>query len=100
MKDAEAIQARWEIEEKVIIFLSELMLNPPKAPHPAEKIMREERIGHMWDENIRTIGAIFCQVKRIAPWAQSINSITWGNQKWVGAIPIFTPKAIEINLLE
>jgi len=33
-------------------------------------------------------------------WNQLINSITCGNQKWVGAIPAFTPRAIEIKLLE
>ena len=34
------IQARWEIEEKVMIFLRELRLNPPKAPVMAEEMMK------------------------------------------------------------
>lgn len=36
----------------------------------------------------RTIGAIFCQVKISRQFIQSKPSITSGNQKWNGAIPI------------
>jgi len=56
----------------------------------------ETRLG---PENIRIKGAIFCQVRRIALWNQLISSITWGNQKWVGAIPDFTPRDKVIRLL-
>ena len=51
------------------------------------------------EENIITIGAIFCHVKRMDPWNQLINSITCGNQKCVGDIPNLIARAIEINLL-
>lgn len=37
----------------------------------------------------RTIGAIFCHVKINKQFIQSRPSITSGNQKWNGAIPIF-----------
>ena len=95
-----AIQARWAIDEKVIIFLIELTLNPPKAPMIADVITNKFIISELERENIRINGAIFCQVRRINPWTQLISSITWGNQKWVGAIPDFTPRAIRIRLLK
>lgn len=57
-------------------------------------------IKNLGAENIRIRGAIFCQERRMALWNQLINSIAWGNQKWVGAIPAFTPKAREIKLLK
>jgi hypothetical protein len=44
-------------------------------------------------------GAIFCQVKMRNPWNHSVEFITWGNQKWKGAIPILIIKDIKINLL-
>jgi hypothetical protein len=34
----EVSQAKWEIEEKEIIFLRDLMLKPPRAPITAEVI--------------------------------------------------------------
>lgn len=40
----------------------------------------------------RTIGAIFCQVITSKQFNQSSPSITSGNQKWNGAIPIFVSK--------
>jgi hypothetical protein len=63
-------------------------------------MIRLIRVRDSFDENIKVTGAIFCHVSKIVPWVQLINSITWGNQKWVGAIPIFTPRATEINLLK
>ena len=95
-----AIQARWAIDEKVMIFLIELILNPPIAPIVADVITNKFIMIELERENIRINGAIFCQVRRISPWIQLINSITWGNQKWVGAIPDFTPRAIRIKLLK
>jgi len=86
------------MEENVMIFLRELMLKPLIDPSTEEKIINTNRIKKSKHENSRIIGAIFCQVKRIIAWVQLINSITWGNQKWVGAIPIFTPKEIVIKL--
>jgi hypothetical protein len=41
----------------------------------------------------RIIGAIFCQVRISKQFIQSIPSITSGNQKWNGAIPIFVRSA-------
>lgn len=62
-----AIQARWAIDEKVIIFLIELILNPPRAPIIADVITNKFIIIELERENIRTNGAIFCQVRRINP---------------------------------
>lgn len=41
----------------------------------------------------KTIGAIFCHVKIIKQFIQFNPSITSGNQKWNGAIPILVNKA-------
>jgi len=96
----EAIQAKWEIDEYAIIFFRELILNPPRAPIRQDERIRIKITKNLGAENRRISGATFCQVRRIKLWNQLINSITWGNQKWVGAIPAFTPKDIEIKLLE
>jgi len=96
---AVAIQARWEIEEYATIFFKDLMLNPPRHPKIQEERIKIRTVKNLGEENRRTRGAIFCQVKRIALWNQLINSMTWGNQKWVGAIPAFTPREMEIILL-
>lgn len=43
-------------------------------------------------------GAIFCHVIKIVHCNQFDSSITWGNQKWNGTIPIFINKAIISNV--
>lgn len=62
-----AIQARWAIDEKVMIFLIELILNPPIAPIVADVITNKFIMIELERENIRINGAIFCQVRRISP---------------------------------
>jgi hypothetical protein len=72
-----------------------VIFNPPSIPINAEVIVKMR--GMIMDEEVkRTIGAIFCQVRRVVAWAQLINSITCGNQRWVGAIPAFAAIAIKI----
>ena len=51
-------------------------------------------------EETRTNGAIFCHVKIIAHCAQLEIFITWGNQKWKGAIPILILRAIKIIITD
>lgn len=46
----------------------------------------------------RTMGAIFCHVKINKQFIQSSPSITSGNQKWNGAIPIFV-KSLEFIII-
>jgi hypothetical protein len=82
-----------------MIFFKEFKLNPPVAPKAQDEIIRIIKIKDSLEEKIRVRGAIFCQVNKIAPWVQLISSITWGNQKWVGAIPALIPSEIEIKLL-
>jgi len=41
----------------------------------------------------KTIGVIFCHVNKIKQLIQFNPSITSGNQKWNGAIPIFVSNA-------
>jgi len=41
----------------------------------------------------RIIGVIFCHVRISRQFSQFSPSITSGNQKWKGAIPIFVNKA-------
>ncbi len=45
------------------------------------------------------IGANFCQVIRINPLIHIMFSITFGNQKWKGAAPIFNIRVNTINLI-
>lgn len=45
---------------------------------------------------MRSIGAIFCQVRIIRVWAHSEVWITWGSQKCIGAAPILIAKDIKI----
>lgn len=47
---------------------------------------------------IKTMGVIFCHVNKIKQFNQFKPSITSGNQKWNGAIPIFVSKA-ELNII-
>lgn len=50
---------------------------------------------------IKTMGVIFCHVNRIKQFNQFKPSITSGNQKWNGAIPIFVSKAeLKIIIIE
>lgn len=42
---------------------------------------------------IMIIGAIFCQERRIKQLNQESPSITSGNQKWKGAVPILVKRA-------
>lgn len=47
----------------------------------------------MFNDAIKIIGAIFCHVNTIKACVQDKLIITWGNQKWRGAIPAFNAKA-------
>lgn len=40
----------------------------------------------------KIIGAIFCHVRTIKQFSHDNPSITSGNQKWNGAVPIFVSK--------
>jgi len=46
----------------------------------------------------KIIGVIFCQVNKIKQFNQFNPSITSGNQKWKGDIPIFVSNA-ELNII-
>lgn len=45
----------------------------------------------------RTIGISFCQVDRTRHIGHEIEAITWGNQKWKGAIPAFRARPLMMN---
>jgi len=77
-----------------------LRLKPPAAPVTEDERINIVMIMYSLEDIIKVTGAIFCQVSKIAPWIQFTNSITWGNQKWVGAIPDLIPRATETRLLE
>jgi len=76
-------------------FFKEARFNPPSIPAKADEETKM-KVVHREEEVIKIIGAIFCQVRRIQAWVHSIKSITWGNQKWVGAIPAFVANEIKI----
>ena len=73
--------------------------NPPIAPAIAEIALAIKAIFKFKDV-IRIKGAIFCQVKIIIHWNQFKNILTWGNQKWKGAAPIFVNKAEFITIIK
>lgn len=54
----------------------------------------------IWKTDIRTNGAIFCQISIITHIFHSINIIICGNQKWKGAIPDFKANTIKMIDLE
>lgn len=87
-----SIQPRWLIEEKAINFRRDVWFKPPKAPIKIEKkIIKEKK--YKWIQKVNKIkGAIFCQVIKIKLFIQFKPSITLGNQKWKGAIPLFIIK--------
>jgi len=59
-----------------MIFLTELILNPPIAPKMADIMISKLMAIKLETENISSRGAIFCHVKTIKPCIQLINSIT------------------------
>lgn len=93
------IQAEWAIEEYVRISLLLIWLSPPKAPiEAAVTIKLISRILSI-KQDIRIKGASFCQVKIIKHFIQDTQFITWGNQKWKGAIPALMAIAAKIKNL-
>jgi len=87
----------WAIDENVRINLKLIWLIPPHAPIMEEKRARAGRMVRPENEVIRNKGAIFCQVIKIKINLHFIFLVIWGNQKWKGAAPIFTPRAIKIK---
>lgn len=87
------IHLLWEIDEYVKISLRIIWLKPPKAPTMADREVKSTII-LMFRDAIKIMGAIFCHVNTIKAWIQDKLIITWGNQKWRGAIPAFNAKAV------
>lgn len=84
-----SIHPKWLIEEKAINLRREVWFNPPIAPTKIEKIIVREKNKMFKQKDSRIIGAIFCQVIKIKLLIQFKPSITFGNQKWKGATPLF-----------
>lgn len=68
----------------------------PIAPIRQEKIIINF-IRLFFTKIIRSIGAIFCQVRIIRVWIHLAVWITCGSQKWRGAAPILIASARRIN---
>jgi len=93
------IQAEWAIEEYVKIFLIKIWLNPPTAPTTLDaNIVNIKNSLNLKCES-RTKGATFCHTKIKKAWNHSVVKITWGNQKWNGAMPNLITKASIIKSL-
>lgn len=98
-----SIQDKWLIEEKAIIFRRNIKFNPPRAPTRAEKIA--EIITSLFKTleiikyETKVKGAIFWTVDSKYTWGHVSPSITWGNQKWNGALPIFNNKENKIKVI-
>ena len=71
--------------------------SPPNDPTAADT--RIKKVVVLDDEkyDIKTNGAIFCQIKTMAQCIQGSLIIIWGNQKWNGAIPALVAIAIKIT---
>lgn len=71
-------------------------LRPPQPPTRVDvrprKIKRAGVVELSWV--MRAKGASFCQVERINPVVRSRPCSTSGSQKWVGASPTFSARAI------
>jgi hypothetical protein len=86
------IHPKWLIEEKAINFRRDVWFKPPIAPTKIEKIIVKEKKVVFKQKESKIIGAIFCQVIKIKLFIQFRPSITFGNQKWKGATPLFIIK--------
>lgn len=76
-------------------------MRPPQPPSIVERKARMVRtfifkVGEIWYNN--TVGAIFCQVRRIMPDESEIPCVTSGTQKWKGARPSFMASARVIRI--
>lgn len=83
------------MDEKAINFRIEVWFNPPIAPINVEnKTIKNNKKKSIENDKIIK-GAIFCHVMRIKLLIHDIPSITFGNQKWKGAIPAFIINEID-----
>lgn len=85
-----SIHPKWLIEEKAISLRKEIWFNPPIAPIKVDKIIVKLNKKKFKQKDSRIMGAIFCQVIKIKLFIQFNPSITFGNQKWKGATPLFS----------
>jgi len=91
-----SIHPMWPIEEKDIINFVEVKLNWEITPINIDKTLISI-ISFHWTFFIKiTIGAIFCQVSKIARLSHLIFLAMLGSQIWNGAIAILIAKAIII----
>jgi hypothetical protein len=73
-------------------------LIPPRTPRVAENTIKKNNI-FIETKEIRTKGAIFCQVRITNDCSQSEHIITCGNQKWRGATPALVRSDTRIKVL-
>lgn len=85
-------QPKWLIEEKAMSLRSEVWFKPPIAPTKIDKIIIVFKKFFLKQKESKIIGASFCQVIKIKAMFQFKPSITFGNQKWKGATPLFIIK--------
>jgi len=90
------IQPRWAMEEYARILRNWVWLSPPHPPTTVE--VRPKKIRRAGASELSCVmsakGASFCQVERISPVVRSRPWRTSGSQKWVGASPTFSARAM------
>lgn len=97
-----AIQPRWEMEEKAIIFRVWVWFRPIQPPRAAERMaMVVSRMGLSDGEVMkrRVIGGNFMAVDRRRPVMRGEPWSTSGNQKWNGTRPSFIARA-EVRIMQ
>ena len=90
------IHDEWIIDENVKINLIMFWFKPPIDPVNADIIITVIDTSLEEKYLIKMNGAIFCQTRVIKQFIQDKRIITWGNQKWKGAIPALITKAMKI----
>lgn len=83
------IHPKWLIEENAISFRKDVWFKPPKLPKTIENIIMKINIFVLKQYERIIKGAIFCHVIITIFLYQFNPSITLGNQKWKGAVPLF-----------
>ena len=101
---ADSIHAKWLMDENAKIFRVEICLRPPKAPIIAEAMIkinnRINGVGISKQKRIRIKGASFCQKRMIQILIHFKPSVTWGTQKWKGALPILIKSLMKTKVMK
>jgi len=92
------IHPMWEMEDKAMISLLEVILNWEITPISMEMILNTIKDFHVMFFIRMNSGVIFCHVSNRARLSQEILFAIGGNQVWKGATATLMNRAIEITV--